>query len=131
MGTYLHHFEDDGVTPLSIPYAVKVFDRNELKRKMAATPGDLKPRSMLQMMEDETDLSGMLKNPYINKAFFLFDNPSITKMYLVMQYADYGNLGELVAEGNSFKINPKVLAKITTNIENRVTPMVREDYDAV
>ena len=125
----MHAFEDDGVTNVKISYAVKVFDRNELKRKMAATPGDLKPRTMLQMMEDETELSGMLKNPYINKAFFLFDDMSIPKMYLVMQYADYGNLGELITEGNAFKINPKVLEKITKNIENRVSPVVREDYD--
>lgn len=87
-GTYVSIFEDDGVTPQKIPYAVKVFDRKELSRRMAATPADLKPRTMLAMMEDETDVSGMLKNPYINKAFFLFDSLEIPKIYLVMQFAD-------------------------------------------
>jgi serine/threonine protein kinase len=102
-GTYENFFEDDGLTKLKIPYAVKVFDRNELKRKMAATPADLKPRTMLAMMEEETELAGMLKNPYINKAFWLFDNPDVPKMYLVMQFADYGNLGSLSQDG--FQIN--------------------------
>jgi len=81
-------------------------------------------------MEDETDMSGMLKNPYINKAFFLFDNLKIPKIYLVMQFADLGNLGELRAD-NTFTINERVLNRIIKDIEERVTPQVFEDYDAV
>jgi len=63
---------------------------------------------MLQMMEDETDIVGMLKNPYINKAFWLFDNPKISKIFLVMQLADLGNLGDLVPEKNAFRFSSKV-----------------------
>lgn len=131
IGTYLNCFEDDGVTPEKIPYAVKVFDRNELKRKQAPPTGNLKPRTMLKMMEDETEIVGMLKNPYINKAFFLFDNEKIPKIYLVMQFADLGNLGELQATDNTFQINERVYNRIVKDIEERITPQVFEDYDAV
>lgn len=33
IGTYQNVFEDDGVTKLKVPYAVKIYDRAELKRK--------------------------------------------------------------------------------------------------
>lgn len=34
-------------------------------------------------------------------------------------------------EGGVFNINPRVLEKVVKNIENRVSPLVKEDYSAV
>lgn len=91
----------------------------------------LKVRSMLDMMYDETDLCGSLANPYINKAFILYDDEKSKNIYFLMQKADLGALGELHQTDCTFLINPKVLQRVISNIENRISPVVIEEDDAV
>jgi len=50
---------------------------------------------MIDVMEDETQLWGKLRCPFINKAFTLYDDEKVKKLYLIMQLADLGSLGEL------------------------------------
>lgn len=120
IGTYLSmEVSDDGVNLLKIPYAVKVFDRVGLKKKQAPAtslkPGPKGFQTLYDLFEEETRISGRLKNPYINKAFFLHEDLNQKNTYLTMQFADHGNLGEL-HEDFTFHINPRVLAKLTANI---------------
>jgi hypothetical protein len=49
---------------------------------------------MMDVMEDETQLWGKLRSPYVNKAFTLYDDERRSKLYLIMQLADLGSLGE-------------------------------------
>lgn len=89
IGTYLNmDLSEDGVNLLKIPYAVKVFDRVSLKKKQAPAtslkPGPKGFQTLYDLFEEETRISGRLKNPYINKAFFLHEDLDIKNTYLVM-----------------------------------------------
>jgi len=66
---------EDGINKLRIPYAVKVFDCNKLRKKPAPSkPGQKGFRTQYDLFKDETHIVGRLKNPYINKAFFLHED---------------------------------------------------------
>ena len=84
----------------NIPYAVKVFNKREMKGQMIMLPTGIS--NMLDSSEKEIFLAGEMDHPNVSKTFSNFDtepNPE-GKFYLMIELGDLGTIAS-VEDDNS------------------------------
>ena len=106
-----------------MPYAVKVYNKQALQKECASSDiHSLMPMKYIdKLQKEELPLWGKLRHDNLVVAFTLYSLPSENNMYLMMQLADFGPIGDFHEESMSFSINPKItqLLKDKKQIEGK------------
>ena len=95
----------------NIKYAMKIIDKKELKKKKVFkqdNDGNVIVTNLLKDALKEIAILKKLNHPNIIKLYEILHNYQKEKIYLIMEYADYGDIVEYDEENGIFSINKHV-----------------------
>ena len=98
-------------TDETVPYALKVFKTSTLNGMVQAAQG-LGIRRLKDQVIDEVEFWGKLKHDNIVKVFIWYEDYSVEphdKMYLMMQYADMGEISSWKNAERKYVANQRII----------------------
>ena len=102
----------------NIKYAMKIIDKKELKKKKMFkqdNDGNVIVTNLLKDALKEIAILKKLNHPNIIKLYEILHNYEKEKIYLIMEYADYGDIVDYNEETGIFSINKHVFEVYNKN----------------
>ena len=104
-------FDEDDGTSVEEPFAIKIYNKQNLRSHVSAfhgAEGLLQMKTMLDQVYNEVRIWEKLDDKNVVKIFELFDDVDHHNMYLVMQFCDLGQLAFWNEEKKEFTRNEKI-----------------------
>jgi len=120
----------------NIKYAMKIIDKKELKKKKLFKQdkdGNMIVSNLLKDALKEIAILKKLDHPNIIKLYEILHNYKKEKIYLIMEYAEYGDIVEYNEDNGVFSINKhisEIYNKNKENGENEIKYYKEEDIRA-
>ena len=96
----------------NVKYAMKIIDKKELKKKKIFKQdpdGNVIVTTLLRDALKEIAILKKLDHPNIIKLIEILHNYKKEKIYLILEYADYGDIVDYDEENNIFSINKNII----------------------
>lgn len=111
----IRHWEDESGNPLEKKYAVKIMHKPSLKRQRCVLYDESNTMSLTNNLErvmTEINIWRQLSNQNIIRLYEIIDDPTHDYMYLIIEYADLGQIMTWSSTQQHYTYNTKVIDRL-------------------